>query len=69
LAVRYGADYGLPREFWKHDIANTDDLALAVKVLMPLGNKGVEKAIEKVGVCSVTAISKRMLMEGKSLDK
>ena len=40
-------DYGLPAQFWKHDIANTDELALAVKVLMPLDCKGVEKAIDK----------------------
>ena len=29
------AHYGLPWQFWKNDIANTDDLALAVKALRP----------------------------------
>ena len=31
------AHYGLPWQFWKNDIANTDDLALAVQALRPLG--------------------------------
>lgn len=35
------AHYGLPWQFWKNDIANTDDLALAVKALRPLGYKGM----------------------------
>jgi len=35
------AHYGLPWQFWKNDIANTDDLALAVKALRPLGCKGM----------------------------
>jgi len=35
------AHYGLPWQFWKNDIANTADLALAVKALRPLGYRGV----------------------------
>jgi len=35
------AHYGLPWQFWKNDIANTEDLALAVKALRPLGYKGM----------------------------
>ena len=35
------AHYGLAWQFWKNDIANTDDLALAVKALRPLGYKGM----------------------------
>jgi shikimate dehydrogenase len=35
------AHHGLPWQFWKNDIANTDDLALAVKALRPLGYKGM----------------------------
>ena len=35
------AHYGLIWQFWKNDIANTDDLALAVKALRPLGYKGM----------------------------
>jgi len=33
--------YGLPRQLWKNDIANTDDLALAVKMVQPLGYKAM----------------------------
>jgi shikimate dehydrogenase len=39
LAHGAGGDYGLPWQFWKNDIANTDDLALAVQALRPLGYK------------------------------
>ncbi len=35
------AHYGLPWQFWKNDIANAADLALAVKALRPLGYRGV----------------------------
>jgi len=35
------AHYGLPWQFWKNDIANEADLALAVKALRPLGYRGV----------------------------
>jgi shikimate dehydrogenase len=35
------AHYGLPWQFWKNDIANSDDLALAIKALRPLGYRGV----------------------------
>ena len=35
------AHYGLPWQFWKNDIANTDDLAKAVAALRPLGYKGM----------------------------
>ena len=35
------AHYGLNWQFWKNDIANTEDLALAVKALRPLGYKGM----------------------------
>ena len=35
------AHYGLPWQFWKNDIANEADLALAVKALRPLGYQGV----------------------------
>jgi shikimate dehydrogenase len=35
------AHYGLTWQFWKNDIANTDDLALAVQALRPLGYKGM----------------------------
>jgi shikimate dehydrogenase len=35
------AHYGLPWQFWKNDIANTHDLALAVQALRPLGYKGM----------------------------
>jgi len=41
---------GLPIKFWKNNIANSDHRALTVKGLMPLDDKGVEKAIEKVGL-------------------
>jgi shikimate dehydrogenase len=41
LAHGAGGDYGLPWQFWKNDIANTDDLALAVQALRPLGYKGM----------------------------
>ena len=35
------AHYGLPWQFWKSDIANPADLALAVAALAPLGYRGV----------------------------
>jgi shikimate dehydrogenase len=35
------AHYGLPWQFWKNDIANAADLALAVKALRPLGYRGM----------------------------
>ncbi|WP_411867539.1 shikimate dehydrogenase family protein [Vulcanococcus limneticus] len=35
------AHYGLPWQFWKNDIANTDDLAKAVAALRPLGYQGM----------------------------
>lgn len=35
------AHYGLPWQFWKSDIANGADLALAVKALRPLGYRGM----------------------------
>ena len=35
------AHYGLPWQFWKNDIANTDDLAKAVVALRPLGYQGM----------------------------
>jgi shikimate dehydrogenase len=35
------AHYGLPWQFWKSDIANEADLALAVAALAPLGYRGV----------------------------
>ena len=35
------AHYGLNWQFWKNDIANELDLALAVKALVPLGYRGV----------------------------
>jgi shikimate dehydrogenase len=35
------AHYGLPWQFWKNDIANAADLALAVQALRPLGYRGV----------------------------
>ncbi|MFM9088211.1 MAG: shikimate dehydrogenase family protein, partial [Cyanobium sp.] len=35
------AHYGLPWQFWKNDIADTADLALAVKALRPLGYRGM----------------------------
>jgi len=35
------AHYGLPWQFWKNDIANEADLALAVKALRPLGYQGM----------------------------
>jgi shikimate dehydrogenase len=35
------AHYGLPWQFWKNDIANREDLALAIKALRPLGYRGV----------------------------
>jgi shikimate dehydrogenase len=35
------AHYGLPWQFWKNDIANEADLALAVQALRPLGYRGV----------------------------
>ena len=35
------AHYGLPWQFWKNDIANTDDLAKAVAALRPLGYRGM----------------------------
>ncbi|MFM7642061.1 MAG: shikimate dehydrogenase family protein [Cyanobium sp.] len=35
------AHYGLPWQFWKSDIANEAELALAVKALCPLGYRGV----------------------------
>jgi shikimate dehydrogenase len=35
------AHYGLHWQFWKNDIANEADLALAVKALRPLGYRGV----------------------------
>jgi shikimate dehydrogenase len=35
------AHYGLNWQFWKNDIANEFDLALAVKALVPLGYRGV----------------------------
>jgi shikimate dehydrogenase len=35
------AHYGLHWQFWKNDIANEADLALAVKALCPLGYRGV----------------------------
>jgi len=41
LALPVSVHYGLPRAFLINDSANTDDLALAVKVLQPLGNKGM----------------------------
>ncbi len=35
------AHYGLPWQFWKSDIANEEDLALAIHALRPLGYRGV----------------------------
>jgi shikimate dehydrogenase len=35
------AHYGLPWQFWKNDIANEADLALAVQALRPLGYAGM----------------------------
>ncbi|MEB3266260.1 MAG: shikimate dehydrogenase [Cyanobacteriota bacterium] len=35
------AHYGLPWQFWKNDIANEADLALAVRALAPLGYRGM----------------------------
>jgi shikimate dehydrogenase len=35
------AHYGLPWQFWKNDIANEADLALAVQALRPLGYRGM----------------------------
>jgi shikimate dehydrogenase len=35
------AHYGLPWQFWKNNIANEADLALAVKALRPLGYQGM----------------------------
>ena len=35
------AHYGLPWQFWKNDIANERDLALAVAALRPLGYRGM----------------------------
>jgi shikimate dehydrogenase len=35
------AHYGLPWQFWKNDIANEADLALAIRALRPLGYRGV----------------------------
>jgi shikimate dehydrogenase len=35
------AHYGLPWQFWKNNIADTADLALAVKALRPLGYRGM----------------------------
>jgi shikimate dehydrogenase len=35
------AHHGLPWQFWKNDIANEADLALAVKALRPLGYRGM----------------------------
>ena len=35
------AHHGLPWQFWKSDIASTDDLALAMAALRPLGFRGV----------------------------
>jgi len=35
------AHYGLPWQFWKNDIANEKDLALAVAALRPLGYRGM----------------------------
>ena len=44
------AHYGLPWQFWKNDIANTDDLALAVKALQTLRYKGMAIMVRwKVG--------------------
>jgi shikimate dehydrogenase len=35
------AHYGLPWQFWKNDIADEVDLALAIRALRPLGYRGV----------------------------
>ncbi|MFM9109524.1 MAG: shikimate dehydrogenase family protein [Prochlorococcaceae cyanobacterium] len=35
------AHYGLPWQFWKNDIADEADLALAIRALRPLGYRGV----------------------------
>ena len=34
------AHYGLPWQFWKSDVADERDLALAVAALRPLGYRG-----------------------------
>jgi nitrogen regulatory protein PII-like uncharacterized protein len=44
--------YGLPRQLWKNDIANTDDLDLAVKMVQTLGYK----AMAIMACCKVAVI-------------